>query len=65
MYIRHTIPPDATAMSFRVFFLLSPNPGALTATTCRPAFSLMEKENNRLTIIYMSLNCTTLFKVCS
>ena len=35
-----TIPPLAIAMSRRVFFLLSPNPGAFTAQTWSPTFSL-------------------------
>ena len=35
-----TIPPLAMAMSRRVFFLLSPNPGAFTAQTWSPTFSL-------------------------
>ena len=38
-----TVAPVATAISARVFFLLSPNPGAFTATTCSPIFSLEVK----------------------
>ena len=34
-----TLPPVATAMSWRVFLRLSPNPGALTAATWRPILS--------------------------
>lgn len=37
-----TVPPVAIAMSFSWFFLLSPNPGAFTATTCSPTFNLEE-----------------------
>lgn len=35
-----TVPPVAMAMSLSWFFLLSPKPGAFTATTCSPTFSL-------------------------
>ena len=42
-----TIPPVETAMSLRVFFLLSPNPEAFTATTCSPTFNLCSKNNKR------------------
>jgi hypothetical protein len=34
------VPPVEIAMSYIVFFLLSPNPGALTATTLSPPLSL-------------------------
>lgn len=46
--IKHwlTIPPLATAISLIVFFLLSPNPGALTAHTWRPTFSLKTLNKN-------------------
>lgn len=39
-----TMPPDATAMSWSWFFLLSPNPGAFTAHTWRPTFNLKCNE---------------------
>ena len=37
---RHTMPPEATAMSRSVFLRLSPKPGAFTAQTWRPTLIL-------------------------
>uniref|UniRef100_A0A224XVI4 Uncharacterized protein n=1 Tax=Panstrongylus lignarius TaxID=156445 RepID=A0A224XVI4_9HEMI len=41
------MPPVAMAISCRVAFLLSPNPGAFTAATCRPIFSLFTTSVER------------------
>lgn len=51
-----TIPPLATAMSLNVFFLLSPNPGALTAHTWRPTFSLKIQNKNSEFLLLVSIS---------
>lgn len=43
--ICHTIPPVAIAISWSIFFLLSPKPGAFTAATCNPIFNLYKTKN--------------------
>lgn len=46
-----TAPPVAIAMSLSWFFLLSPKPGAFTATTWRPTFNLKRKSSVRTLIL--------------
>jgi hypothetical protein len=37
-----TVPPVKTAISYKIAFLLSPNAGALTATTLSPPLNLFK-----------------------
>lgn len=47
------------AMSLMVFFLLSPNPGAFTAHTWSPTFSLQQAQQDVPVMTASTAECTS------